>query len=416
MIESTSDRNLHTNFDVGIAAIVNKFPTPLILYSVHELNNRITELLAALPVDSRLLYSVKANPNPFVLNLFNQAGLGFEVASVGELLHVIKSKIPPERIVLGGPVKSKEAILSGIQNHILSYNVESEQDLKNIARASNQSLNISLRINPDFSNRNSLLKMGGVPSQFGIDENTIIPLIRKYKNEVNINGLFMFNGSQFFDVQNIIQNTLFLIEFAEKHQDEFNHLDFLDFGGGFGVPESADQLALNMNLLKNGLADLFKSKKLFLDRIKYKFFESGRYLTATSAVLVSSVLDIKYSKGKKYIILDAGINNLGLRQLLYRVNGPFIRTVKDYEHYSPAILTGATCTPLDVIQNEVEFPDVAIDDLVLIHNVGAYTSTLSPYNFCGFTNPAEVAVDANGDVFLVRERGEAENSCGSGYK
>jgi diaminopimelate decarboxylase len=226
----------------------------------------------------------------------------------------------------------------------------------------------------------------------------------------------MFNGSQFFDVRNIIQNTSFLIEFAEKHQDEFNQLDFLDFGGGFGVPESADQSELNMNLLKTGLTDLFRNKKHFLDRVKYKFFESGRYLTATSAVLVSSVLDIKYSKGKKYIILDAGINNLGLRQLLYRVNGPFISTVKNYEQYSPAILTGATCTPLDVIQSEVEFPDAAIGDLVLIHNVGAYTGTLSPYNFCGFTYPAEVAVDTNGDVLQIRERGDPENSCGLGYK
>ena len=416
MIESISNHNLHANLNIDIAEIVNKFSTPLILYSVNDLNYRITELHAALPEESRLLYSVKANPNPFVLNLFNQAGLGFEVASVGELQHLIKLKIHPDGIVLGGPIKSKEAILSGIKNHILSYNVESEQDLTNIARASNKRLNISLRINLDFSNRTSLLKMGGVSSQFGIDENNIIPLIRKYKNEVNINGLFMFNGSQFFDVQNIIQNTSFLIEFAEKHQDEFNQLDFLDFGGGFGVPESADQSELNMNLLKTGLADLFRSKKHFLDRVKYKFFESGRYLTATSAILVSKVLDIKYSKGKKYIILDTGINHLGIRQLHYRTQRSFISTLIENEHYSPAILTGATCTPLDIILNEVNFPNVSVDDLVLIHNVGAYTSTLSPYNFCGFTYPAEVAVDTNGYVLLIRERGDIENSCGLGYK
>jgi diaminopimelate decarboxylase len=171
-----------------------------------------------------------------------------------------------------------------------------------------------------------------------------------------------------------------------------------------------------MNILKTGLADLFKSKKQFIDRVKYKFFESGRYLTATSAILVSTVLDIKYSKGKKYIILDTGINHLGLRQLLYRTHGPYISTLKEYEHHSPAILTGATCTPLDIIQNEVDFPNVAVDDLVIIPDVGAYTTTLSPYNFCGFTYPVEVAVDTNGYVLLIRERGNTENSCGIGYK
>jgi len=408
--------NLQPKLNINIADIVNKFSTPLIIYTVNELNNRLVELQSALPVESRLLYSVKANPNPFVLNLFNQAGLGFEVASAGELQQVIKLKIHPEKIVLGGPIKSKEAILLGLQNRILSFNVESERDLQNIASVSNQPLNISIRINPDFSNRNSVIKMGGISSQFGIDENDVIPLIRKYKNEVNINGLFMFAGSQFFDAQNIIQNTSFLIEFAEKHRDELNQLDFLDFGGGFGVVESADQIGLNMNILKTGLADLFKSKKQFLDRVKYKFFESGRYLTSTSAILLSKVLDIKYSKGKKYIILDTGINHLGLRLLLYRTHGPFISTLKEYEHYSPAIITGATCTPLDIIQNEADFPNVAVDDLVLIPNVGAYTATLAPSNFCGFTYPAEVTVDTNGHVLLIRERGVIENSCGTGYK
>jgi len=171
-----------------------------------------------------------------------------------------------------------------------------------------------------------------------------------------------------------------------------------------------------MNSLKKGLADLFKSKKQFLDKIKYKFFESGRYLTATSAILVSRVLDVKYSKGKKYIILDTGINHLGIRQLDLRTRESFISTLKEYEQYSPAILTGATCTPIDIIQRETDFPDVAVNDLVLIHNVGAYTATLAPYNFCGFTYPAEVSVDANGDVLLIRERGDTENSCGTGYK
>ena len=260
--------NLQSKLNINIVDTANKFSTPLIIYTVDELNNKIIELRAALPVESRLLYSVKANPNPFVLNLFNQAGLGFEVASAGELRQVIKSRIPSDRIVLGGPVKSKEAILLGIQNHILSYNVESEQDLQNIMSAANQRLNISIRINPDFSNRNSEIKMGGISSQFGIDEDNVIPLIRKYRNEVNINGLFMFAGSQFFDAQNIIQNTSFLTEFAEKHKDEFNQLDFLDFGGGFGTPESAAQSELNMSILKTGLADLFKSKKQFLGRVR----------------------------------------------------------------------------------------------------------------------------------------------------
>jgi len=132
-------------------------------------------------------------------------------------------------------------------------------------------------------------------------------------------------------------------------------------------------------------------------------------------MLVSKVLDIKYSKGKKYIILDTGINHLGIRQLQFRTQPSFISTLKESEHCSPAILTGATCTPIDIILNEVDFPDVSIHDLILIHNVGAYTSTLSPCNFCGFTYPAEVAVDINGHVLPIRERGDLENSCGPGY-
>lgn len=406
---------LQLNPDLDITDLVKKYSAPLIIYSTKELNYRISELRDALPVESRLLYSVKANPNPYVLDVLNQAGLGFEVASAGELQHVINSGIHSDRIVLGGPIKSKEAILLGIRNNILSYNVESEQDLQNIAGESGQNLNLSIRINPDFSNRNSILKMGGVPSQFGIDEKKVIPLIRKYKNKVNINGLFMYAGSQFFDAQSIIQNTSFLIEFAEKHIAEFKQLDFIDFGGGFGVAETSLQSDLDLKVLKTGLADLFERKKQFLDGIKYKYFESGRYLTATSAVLASKVLDIKYSKGKKFIILDTGINHLGLRQFNNNERGYLIRPLKEYQHHSPAILTGATCTPIDIIQYETDFPDVAAGDIVLINNVGAYTASLSPYNFCGFTYPAEVAVDDSGNIFPIRERGDFANSCAMGY-
>lgn len=408
-------RNFQPELNIDITDLAMKFSTPLIVYSVDVLNSRRTELQDALPVGSRLLYSLKANANPFILNLLNQSGMGFEVASVGELQHVINSKIQPDRIVLGGPIKSKEAILLGLKHNILSYNVESELDLQNVASASNQCLNISIRINPDFTNRNSVLKMGGVPSQFGIDESNVIPIIRKYKKKANINGLFMYAGSQFFDARDIIQNTSFLIEFAEKHKNEFDHLDFLDFGGGFGVAETAGQSELDMDILKTGLTDLFARKKQFLDSVKYKFFESGRYLTATAAILISKVLDIKYSKGKKFIILDTGINHLGIRQFQNKKLETFVHAFKKYERYSPAILTGATCTPIDIIQNEIDFPDVTVGDLVIIENVGAYTTTLSPHNFCGLTYPAEVAVDNSGRALLIRERGNIENSCGMGY-
>jgi diaminopimelate decarboxylase len=407
--------NLKQEFKLRIPDIVNQFSTPLIIYFADELNNRKNLLQSALPSGSQLLYSVKANPNPFILNLFNKAGLGFEVASAGELQQVIKSNVSSDRIVLGGPVKSREAITAGMNYNILSYNVESERDLLNITNASNQALNLSLRMNPDFSNRGSELKMGGVSSQFGVDENEVIPLIRKYRN-LNINGLFMFAGSQFFDAHSIIQNTSYLIEFAERYKHEFGRLDFLDFGGGFGLPESSDQAELNIEILKAGLSDLFAGKKKFLDQVNYKFFESGRYLTATSAILISRVLDVKYSKGKKYIILDTGINHLGIKQLNYRIFKPFISTLKEYDQFSPAILTGATCTPIDIIQFETEFPDVELDDLVIIHNVGAYSATLSPFNFCGFTYPAELLSDENGNVSSIRDRGDVANSGGMGYR
>lgn len=365
-----------------LAELVKKYATPLVIYSGDELNKRLATLQNTLPSGSRLLYSVKANPNPFVLKHFNRAGLGFEVASAGELQHVLKSGIDPGNMALGGPIKSKEAIALAISNRILSFNVESERDLQNIIQSSGHRVNISVRINPGFTNGDSMLKMGGLSSQFGVDENEVIPLIRKYRKFASINGLFMFTGSQYFDARNIIQNTRYLAEFAEKHKDEFDHLDFLDFGGGFGVSDQADPRELDMEELKSGLAGLFEMKREFLGTVRYKFFESGRYLTTTSATLVSSVLDVKYSKGKKYILLDTGINHLGIK-LFDPARKLCIHTVKEYRQYSPAILTGASCTPLDIIQNETEFADVETGDLVMIRNVGAYTASLSPIIFAG---------------------------------
>lgn len=405
------------NQKISLLDIIKIHNTPIVLYNAKELIFRASILKNSL--NSLIAYSVKANPNPYLINTFINQGLLVEVASEGELYHVITLGVPNNRIVLGGPLKKLEAIKIALENDILFFNVESETDLLNIkvlAKETNKNTKVLLRVNPSFSNKISVLKMGGVSSQFGIDEENLDKIIEFCQDSIEFYGLFMYTGSQFFDTQEIINNTKYLIDLAKRIEKKCNKsIKALDFGGGFGVPESSLQQEIDLNYLKIGLHALFEEYSDFINNLEYKFFESGRFLTATSAILITKVLDVKYSRGKRYIIIDSGINNLGIKQFPYRTYEPFISVLNKNDNYSPAIIVGPTCTPIDIVYKELNMPKVKVNDIIIIHNVGAYSISYSPINFCGFPVPIEIVIDGSGKEILTRKRGDISTACGTGF-
>lgn len=400
-----------------IQEIIKKFKTPIVIYNEKIIIDNYKKLQRSLPSNAKIVYSVKANPNPEIIKILYRCGAFFETASYGEFALLNQIGIPGKRILYSGQAKSYEGIETALCKGVLLFNLESLNEIKmltNLCIKLNKKANCMIRINPKIKTNNAMLKMGSVPSPFGIDENEIAKAISLLKNTtVSLNGFFMYNGSQYYDYNDIYNNTEYLIKFANEIEKNFNlNFQSMDFGGGFGVIESASQQPIDLLKLKE------KFEKLNCEFQKYNmvFFESGRFLTSNSAVLVSRVVDVKDSYGKRFAILDSGINNLGIKQFNYRAYEPFIESITSALPEMEQILVGPTCTTIDNVHQSIVINELQVNDYISILDCGAYLLSYSPIHFCGHQTPAEVLIDVNENIHVIRNRESLEFSCGHGFK
>lgn len=415
----------YANDEFGdIIYLAKEYGTPLVLYSEGRLNQHVRSLTKALPERSSLAYSIKANPNPSIISCMHRLGLMCEAASEGELALALKAGVTPEKLFLGGSAKNREEIELAVDVGISAILVESLNDLKlvrSIAKDAGKSIDVLLRVNPIHLSSQSVLRMTGVPSPFGIDEEQLPEVLRGCEEETaRYAGLFLYAGSQHFSAADIVANTKYLCLLAHQlFREGFPAPRVLDFGGGFGVPEDASQPELNLLELRNGLDLVFDEYIVPLTKrgLQRTVFESGRYLVSQAGIYVTRVMDMKRSRGKLFAVLDGGINNLGIRQMLYRTFEPKVEvwgraTDGDGELVT---LVGPTCTPIDVVHKGCYLPMLSVGDLIVIRDFGAYTASYSPIHFCGHPWPAEVLVVNGGCNHLLRRRGMRDESCGVGY-
>lgn len=417
---------------VDIESLANTYQTPLVLYSESQLLQNVADLKRAIPEGAELIYSLKANANPTLMQILAAQGLIIDVASTGELAHALTYGISPKQIIFGGPGKSPEGIKIALEAGILAFNVESTQELLLLRKYSellHTKTKVMLRVNPQLSAAEAILRMGGVASPFGIEEEDLDEAIALcIPNLVEYAGLFVYAGSQYLKAQDIVENTRYLLQVISdrfnigsqnRFADNNPPIAMLDFGGGFGVPESDEQPGLDIDRLYQELKVLFTEHlpPALKNTLKRIFFESGRFVTASAGVFVTTVMDIKISRGKKFIIVDGGNNNLGVKQPQYRVFEPsiWIAGRKTETALEEVTIVGPTCTPLDVIHKGMKLSEIKIGDRLVVDHCGAYLLSFSPLNFCGHPIPAEVLLRTSGEYLLIRERGKLTDACGVGF-
>ncbi len=410
---------------VDIENLANIYQTPFVVYSESQLLQNVADMKTTIPDSAELIYSLKANPNPTIMQILAAQGLIIDVASTGELVHALQYGIPAKQIIFGGPGKSPEGIKIALEAGILAFNVESKQELLLLRKYSEllpTKTKVMLRVNPQLSAVEAVLRMGGVASPFGIEEEDLDEAIALCSPDlVEYAGLFVYAGSQYLKAEDIAANTKYLLKVIADRSLTNPHnppISMLDFGGGFGVPESDQQPGLDLDRLRQELKVLFKELPANLQATLQRiFFESGRFITASAGVFVTTVMDIKISRGKKFVIVDGGNNNLGVKQPQYRVFEPsiWIAGRKAEIPVEEVTIVGSTCTPLDVVHKGIKLPEVCIGDRLVIDHCGAYLLSFSPLNFCGHPVPAEVLIRTSGESLLIRERGKLTEACGVGF-
>ena len=375
--------------------------TPFFAYDRGLLDERVDRLRAALPVRVELSYAMKANPMPAVVQHLAGRVDRIDVASGLELRSALDSGIRPERVSFAGPGKSPAEIRQAVASGII-VEVESPTEIERVIAAGDElglTPSIAIRVNPDFAVKGSGMRMGGGPQQFGIDAERVPEFLRDYSPAgLDIRGFHIFAGSQNLDAAIISEaqrRTLELVVDLAQHLK--TPVRYLNLGGGFGIPYTEKDRALDLDALAASLGELLDGPLFGQLPEATPVIELGRYIVGECGVYVTRVLDRKVSRGRTYLVVDGGMHhqlaasgNFGqaIRRNYPLVVGSRVEAPADEN----VTVVGCLCTPLDLLGDDVTLPAADIDDLVVIFQQGAYGLTASPTAFLGHPAPAEVFV------------------------
>ena len=282
-----------------------------------------------------------------------------------------------------------------------------------ICRRLGKKARVALRINPGGEAQGGAMRMGGKPAPFGIDEENLDVVLDSLLADpyVEFRGIHLFTGRRFLHHAVLVNQYRKGLEIGRRVAGRIQRpLHTIDFGGGLGIPYFANDAQLDMDKLKDGLARLFGEIENDLHFEGTKFVvEPGRYLIGEAGIYITRVNDVKISRGKKFLIVDGGMNhhlaasgNLG--QVIKR-NFPMALLTKLHKKSSETVdVVGPLCTPLDTLARDAQFPIAEVGDLVGIFQSGAYARSASPLGFLSHPTPAEVLID-NADSCLIRRRG-----------
>jgi len=415
----SSDRELRFA-RIGVNALAATYGTPFFVYDSSVLDKKLSILREALPREFEISYSMKANPNAAILRHFLAKGCGLEIASAGEFYQAAHAGCLPERMLFAGPGKTDAELEYVLRKGIGEIHIESFSEVERIATVCQRlhaCANVAIRVNPSEESQAGAMRMGGKSAPFGIDEESLDAALDLVLSEraLNFRGIHLFSGTQILDADLLLNQYRKGLEIARRVARSLGHpLHTVDFGGGLGIPYFTHEDELDMQRVREGATELqseLRTEALFSGT--HFIVEPGRYLVGESGVYVARVTDIKVSRGKKYLILDGGMNhhlaasgNLG--QTIKR-NYPIAIVNKLGVPSQQAVdVVGPLCTPLDVLGRSVELPDAAVGDLIGVFLSGAYTRAASPLGFLSHPAPPEIWIDS-GQHFLVRRRGEFED-------
>jgi diaminopimelate decarboxylase len=400
--------------DLPVPELARRFGTPLWVYSQKTLLHHLSELQRAFaPANPLICYSVKTNANLSICRLMREHGAGFDVTSGGELFRALKAGGTGEKIVFAGVGKTDEEIRMGIENGVLIFNVESDQELHAIARvaeAMNTKVRIALRVNPDVDPvTHAKTTTGKRGTKFGMDWDRIVAIASSLIGHprVILSGLHMHLGSPILTVKPYREALERAVPLIDQLRQQGHDIRYLNTGGGFGI-HYRKQEALSADAFAEVILPAAKRANCQL------ILEPGRFIAGNSCVLVSQVIFPKESGGRNFLIQDAGMNDL-IRPTLY---DSFHRIwpvcpppevperPDDFEAAIPGTVAcdvvGPVCESGDYLARDRNLPLLKSGELLATFSAGAYGMSMSS-NYNGRCRAAEVLVDGD-RVTLIRRR------------
>jgi diaminopimelate decarboxylase len=394
--------------DVGIEQLAQKYGTPLYVYSLGTIKRHYRVFDRAFEgIDHLVCYAIKANPTLALVYLLAKMGAGADIVSRGELLLALKAGIPAERIVFSGVGKTPEEIKDALEVGILMFNVESLSELEVIADVAGRlgkKAPVSFRVNPDVDPKtHPYVATGLKTSKFGIPMGSALEAYKRAMElpSLEIVGIDCHIGSQLINLGPIKEAMLRLKALLNELKAFGAKLRYLDVGGGLGIrydqeePPEPSTYAETIQAALRGIESKESAKQTLI-------LEPGRVIVGNAGILVTRVLYTKSQEGKRFVVVDAGMNDL-IRPALY---GSFQRIEKVKKTGAPvqkADIVGPVCESGDFFAKDREIEGVKEGDLLAIFGAGAYGIAMAS-NYNMRPKPAQVGVLGKGEALLSKRQ------------
>lgn len=388
----------------GIAAeeLARRFKTPLYVYSKKTLQERFWSLKAAFRRREPLIcYAMKANSNRSVCRTLAAEGAGVDIVSGGELLRALAAGFQPSRIVFSGVGKTREELALAIRRGVLTINVESMQELEaleDVARRSRRPAPVSVRLNPNIDAKtHSHITTGRADNKFGVELKEAMELYRKAHRSrwLEVKGIQCHIGSQITSVGPYRASARSVAKTIKSLEAMGIVLSLIDLGGGMGINYDKEA-PLELGALADVVVDCLKpwpKARLLL--------EPGRFLTAEAGLLLTRVLYRKETSKRRFIIVDAAMNDLA-RPVLYNAYHPILRADGRKDHEEIVDVVGPVCESGDFLAKQRKLPRCKPGDLLAVLKAGAYGFAMSSqYN--SRPRAAEVMLE-EGKAKVIRRR------------
>ena len=400
--------------------IAREVGTACYVYSKATLLHHYRQIAEAFsPLNATICYSVKSCGNINICRLLAQEGCGFDVTSGGELYRALHAGGDPKKMIYAGVGKTDQEIADGINAGIAAFNLESEEEIENVDRVAGsigKKAIGAIRINPDVDPKtHAKTTTGKKETKFGVDIERAERVFEQYRGLKNlrIGGVHIHIGSPVYEIQPYVDAVNKIIALIDRLTERGHKVEWFDVGGGFGVNYERPDQARPVTEHAKALVPLLQGRP-------YKIaFEPGRYIAGNAGILLTRVLYRKTGGEKKFVIVDAGMNDL-IRPTLY----------ESYHHIWPAKpqaenlnadrrrdfeivgaetvdVVGPICESGDYLAKARALPPVQRGDLLAVFTAGAYGFAMSS-NYNNRPRVPEVLVDGS-SYKVIRRRETLED-------
>jgi len=393
---------------VPLTKLAERYGTPLYVYSATTIRERLAAFEKAFRhVAHTICYSVKANSNLSILRLLAREGCAFDVVSGGELERVLAAdRRAAKKVVFSGVGKSRDEMTAALKAGILLFNVESESELIALAQCAahlRKTARVALRVNPDVAaDTHPYISTGLHKHKFGVPIATARALYAKAAAApyLKVAGVSVHIGSQITDVAPFAETGERVADLVRELRADGHNIDYVDTGGGLGIAYQGTDLEFTDYVAEYARSVTGPLRGLHV----HLLLEPGRSIVGPAGVLLTSVLYRKENDGKRFLVLDAAMNDL-IRPALYGAYHEIVPVVQFQELSAKKEIVdvvGPVCESGDFFARDRELSRVEEGDLLAILDAGAYGMVLAS-NYNTRTRPAEVLVSGK-SVKLIRRR------------